>query len=104
MRRSNLDRCWSRRTLDDRAAWHPEQSLTVEEAIVASTVNPAGWREPSEIGDASCPDVSPIWSCSTVIRSVAGPTSWATLEVVATMVAAAGSTIHPPGRAGNRLH
>jgi predicted amidohydrolase YtcJ len=29
------------RTLDDRPAWHPEQALTVERALQASTVNPA---------------------------------------------------------------
>ena len=29
------------RTLDGRDAWHPEQALTVEEALVATTVNPA---------------------------------------------------------------
>jgi predicted amidohydrolase YtcJ len=29
------------RTLDDRPAWHPEQGLTVERALQASTVNPA---------------------------------------------------------------
>ena len=30
-----------RRTLDDRPAWHPEQAVTVEEALRATTVNPA---------------------------------------------------------------
>jgi predicted amidohydrolase YtcJ len=29
------------RTLDERPAWHPEQALTVEQALQASTVNPA---------------------------------------------------------------
>jgi len=29
------------RTLDERPAWHPEQALTVEEALQASTVKPA---------------------------------------------------------------
>jgi predicted amidohydrolase YtcJ len=29
------------RTLDDRPAWHPEQAVTVEEALLATTVNPA---------------------------------------------------------------
>ena len=29
------------RTQDDRPAWHPEQALTVEEALQATTVNPA---------------------------------------------------------------
>jgi predicted amidohydrolase YtcJ len=29
------------RTLDERPSWHPEQALTVEEALQASTVNPA---------------------------------------------------------------
>jgi predicted amidohydrolase YtcJ len=29
------------RTLDDRPAWHPEQAVTAEEALLATTVNPA---------------------------------------------------------------
>ena len=29
------------RTIDDRPAWHPEQCLTIEEALVATCVNPA---------------------------------------------------------------
>jgi predicted amidohydrolase YtcJ len=29
------------RTLDERPAWHPEQAVTIEDALVASTVNPA---------------------------------------------------------------
>ena len=29
------------RTIDDRPAWRPEQALTIEQAIVASTVTPA---------------------------------------------------------------
>jgi predicted amidohydrolase YtcJ len=30
-----------RRTIDERSAWNPEERLTVEQALVASTVNPA---------------------------------------------------------------
>jgi predicted amidohydrolase YtcJ len=30
-----------RRTIDDRDAWHPEQRLTIEQALLATTVNPA---------------------------------------------------------------
>jgi hypothetical protein len=29
------------RTIDERPAWHPEQSLTIEDALRATTVNPA---------------------------------------------------------------
>ena len=29
------------RTIDDRPAWQPEQALTVEQALLASTVTPA---------------------------------------------------------------
>jgi hypothetical protein len=29
------------RTIDERDAWHPEQAVTVEEALIATTVNPA---------------------------------------------------------------
>src|SRR5438874_9845076 len=36
------------RTLDERAAWHPEQALTVEQALQASTVNPA-WLAGDEL-------------------------------------------------------
>ena len=35
------------RTLDERPPWHPEQAVTVEEALVATTVNPA-WLERDE--------------------------------------------------------
>ena len=30
-----------RRTIDERPAWHPEQAVTVEQALQATTVNPA---------------------------------------------------------------
>jgi predicted amidohydrolase YtcJ len=29
------------RTIDERGPWHPDQALTVEQALIASTVNPA---------------------------------------------------------------
>jgi predicted amidohydrolase YtcJ len=29
------------RSLDERESWHPEQTVTIEEALEASTVNPA---------------------------------------------------------------
>ena len=29
------------RTIDDRSAWHPEPRLTLDEALAATTVNPA---------------------------------------------------------------
>jgi hypothetical protein len=29
------------RTIDDRPAWHPDERLTIEQALLASTVNPA---------------------------------------------------------------
>ena len=82
------------RTLDDRAAWHPEQSLTVEEAIVASTVNPAwlagdernrGRLVPGCLADLVVLDRDPL-CCR--------PDELATLEVVATMVA--GRWVHNP--------
>ncbi len=82
------------RTLDDRAAWHPEQSLTVEEAIVASTVNPAwlagdernrGRLVPGCLADLVVLDRDPL-SCTI--------DELGTLEVVATMVG--GRWVHNP--------
>ena len=37
------------RTLDDRGAWHADKAVTVEEALVASTVTPA-WLAGDERG------------------------------------------------------
>ena len=34
-------RAGARRTIDDRGAWGAEQALTVEQALIATTVNPA---------------------------------------------------------------
>ena len=82
------------RTLDDRAAWHPEQSLTVEEAILASTVNPAwlagdernrGRLVPGCLADLVVLDRDPL-SCTL--------DELGELEVVATMVG--GRWVHNP--------
>jgi predicted amidohydrolase YtcJ len=82
------------RTIDGRPAWHPEQCLTIEEAIVASTVNPAwlcgderrrGKLVPGYLADlvvlSRDPLVCPLEELETV-------------EVVATMVG--GRWVHKP--------
>jgi predicted amidohydrolase YtcJ len=82
------------RTLDDRPAWHPEQSLTVEQAIGASTVNPAwlarderrrGKLLPGYYADLVVLDRDPF-ECQ--------PEELPELQVVATMVG--GSWVHNP--------
>jgi predicted amidohydrolase YtcJ len=73
------------RTQDDRPAWHPEQALTVEEALQATTVNPAwlagderrrGKLVPGYLADLVVLDYDPL-SCE--------PEELRELSVVATM-------------------
>ena len=73
------------RTQDDRPAWHPEQALTVEEALQATTVNPAwltgderrrGKLVPGYLADLVVLDRDPL-SCE--------PEELRELSVVATM-------------------
>jgi predicted amidohydrolase YtcJ len=82
------------RTLDERPPWHPEQALTVEQALVASTVNPAwlarderrrGKLLPGHDADLVVLDRDPV-TCT--------PQELPEVEVVATMVA--GSWVHNP--------
>jgi predicted amidohydrolase YtcJ len=82
------------RTLDDRPAWHPEQALTVEQALQAATVNPAwlarderrrGKLLPGYFADLVVLDRDPV-SCR--------PDELAEVRVVATMVG--GSWVHNP--------
>ncbi len=82
------------RTLDNRPAWHPEQALTVEQALKASTVNPAwlagaerrrGKLLPGYCADLVVLDRDPA-SCS--------PEELPEVRVVATMLA--GTWVHNP--------
>jgi predicted amidohydrolase YtcJ len=82
------------RTLDDRAAWHPEQALTVEQALQASTVNPAwlarderrrGKLVPGYLADLVVLDRDPL-ACP--------PEELPGIRVVATMVD--GAWVHDP--------
>jgi predicted amidohydrolase YtcJ len=82
------------RTIDDRPAWHPEQTLTVEQALHASTVAPAwlagdehrrGKLLPGYLADLVVLDRDPL--------SVA-PEELPDLQVVATMVG--GRWVHNP--------
>jgi predicted amidohydrolase YtcJ len=82
------------RTLDGRPAWHPEQAVTVEEALAASTVNPAwlarderrrGKLVPGFYADLVVLDRDPL-ACE--------PEELAEIQVVATMLA--GTWTHNP--------
>jgi predicted amidohydrolase YtcJ len=82
------------RTLDNRPAWHPEQALTVEQALEASTVNPAwlagaerrrGKLLPGYCADLVVLDRDPV-SCP--------PQELPEVRVVATMLA--GTWVHNP--------
>ena len=74
------------RTLDERPAWHPEQAVTVEEALLATTVNPAwlarderrrGKLLPGYLADLVVLDRDPLAIPADELRDV---------RVVATMV------------------
>jgi predicted amidohydrolase YtcJ len=76
-----------RRTIDDRPAWHPEQAVTIEQALEATTVNPAwlareertrGRLVPGHAADLVVLDRDPVTSAAEELRQI---------SVVATMVA-----------------
>jgi predicted amidohydrolase YtcJ len=82
------------RTIDDRPAWHPEQRVTLEEALIATTVAPAwlagderrrGRLIPGHLADLVVLDGDPF---------ELEPEELPTLEVVATMVG--GRWVHNP--------
>jgi predicted amidohydrolase YtcJ len=82
------------RTLDDRPAWHPEQAVTVQEALAASTVMPAwlagderrrGRLLPGYLADLVVLDRDPL-TCA--------PEELPETEVVATMLG--GRWVHNP--------
>ena len=86
------------RTLDEREPWHPEQAVSVEDALVASTVAPAwlagderrrGRLLPGQLADLVVLDRDPV-TCS--------PEELADIRVVATMLG--GRWVHggPPFR------
>jgi predicted amidohydrolase YtcJ len=82
------------RTLDERPPWHPEQALTVQQALEATTVNPAwlarderrrGRLVPGCLADLVVLDRDPL-ECA--------PEELADVQVVATMVG--GAWVHNP--------
>src|SRR2546429_2682281 len=82
------------RTIDERPAWHPEQRLTLEQALIATCVNPAWlagdeWRRgkliPGFLADLVVLSRDPL-DCP--------PEELETVEVVATMVG--GRWVHNP--------
>jgi hypothetical protein len=82
------------RSLDERPAWHPEQALNVEQALEATTVNPAwlagderrrGKLLPGYYADLVVLDRDPVTTA---------PEELPEIEVVATMLA--GSWVHNP--------
>ena len=82
------------RTLDEREPWHPEQAVSVEQALAASTVNPAwlarderrrGRLVPGQLADLVVLDRDPVACPREELREV---------SVVATMVG--GRWVHNP--------
>jgi predicted amidohydrolase YtcJ len=81
------------RTLDERPAWHPEQAVTVEQALQASTVNPAwlsrerrrGKLIPGHYADLVVLDRDPV---------AVAPEELPDVQVVATMLG--GTWVHNP--------
>ena len=82
------------RTIDERSAWHPDETLTVEQALIASTVNPAwlagderrrGSLVPGHLADLVVLDRDPVTASPEELREI---------EVVATMVG--GRWVHNP--------
>ncbi len=74
------------RTIDERDAWHADETLTVEQALIASTVNPAwlagderrrGSLVPGHLADLVVLSRDPVTSSPEELREI---------EVVATMV------------------
>jgi predicted amidohydrolase YtcJ len=82
------------RTIDGRAAWHPEQALTIEQALIASTVNPA-WLAGDERRRGK---LLPGYLADLVVLSrdplTCPPDELETIDVVATMVG--GRWVHNP--------
>jgi predicted amidohydrolase YtcJ len=84
------------RTLDERPAWHPEQALSVEEALIATCVNPAwlsydehrrGKLVPGYLADLVVLDRDPVTMPPEELRDV---------QVVATMVGGRWTHNPPP--------
>jgi predicted amidohydrolase YtcJ len=84
------------RTIDDRPAWHPEQALTVEQALRASTVNPA-WLAGDEHRRGK---LLPGYLADLVVLSrdplACPPEELESVEVVATMVGGRWTHNPPP--------
>ena len=82
------------RTIDERPAWHPEQALTVEQALIASTVTPA-WLSGDERRRGK---LLPGYLADLVVLSRdpldCPPDELESVEVVATMVG--GRWVHQP--------
>ena len=82
------------RTIDERPAWHPEQCLTIQEALLASTVNPA-WLSGDERRRGK---LLPGYLADLVVLArdplECPPDELESVEVVATMVG--GRWVHNP--------
>ncbi len=82
------------RTINERDAWHPDETLTVEQALIASTVNPAwlagderrrGSLVPGHLADLVVLNRDPVTASAEDLSEI---------EVVATMVG--GRWVHNP--------
>ena len=86
------------RTIDERPAWHPEQCLTIEEALARDDASTRpGSRATSAAAESSSPATSPTSSCSRATRSSARPTSSSRSRSSRRWSAAAGCTTRHPG-------
>ena len=92
------------RTIDGRAAWHPEQTLTIEQALARRRPStPPGSPVTSAAGASSSPATSPISSSSRATRSRARPTSSRRSRSSPRWSAAAGCTTPRPGDTGGTM-
>ena len=82
------------RTIDERASWHPEQCLDVEQALLASTVNPAWLSGDERTRGRLLPGFLADLVVLTRDPLECPPAELETLEVVATMVG--GRWVHNP--------
>ena len=67
-----------RKTWDDREPWHPEEAVTLDEALLATCVNPTFSRATNVAAGGSSPASQPTSSCSTATRTRSSPTHSAT--------------------------
>jgi predicted amidohydrolase YtcJ len=84
------------RTIDERPAWHEEQCLTIEQAVAASTVNPARLSRDERLRGKLLPGYLADLVVLTRDPLECPPAELETVEVVATMVGGRWTHNAPP--------